>query len=134
MLMSHRKGFSTRMTTDLDKMAEQVADIADRIAAVADALQGKGTRRGGGAGRWWLLPAAGVVAVFAARKGPDLIRQARELADQAKEQAASIGIDVDLLTNEGSPRSENKQRKTYLSADRSRSERSERRQQRRKAT
>jgi nucleotide-binding universal stress UspA family protein len=121
------------MTTDLHKMAEQVADVADRIAAVADALQGKGTRRGGGAGRWWLLPAAGVVAVFAARKGPDLIRQARELVDQAKEQAASIGIDVDLLTKEGSPRSENKQRNTSSSA-KERSARSGRRQQRRKAT
>jgi Sec-independent protein translocase protein TatA len=120
------------MTTDLHKMAEQIADTADRIAAVADALQGKGTRRGGGAGRWWLLPGAGVVAVFAARKGPDLIRQARELVDQAKEQAASIGIDVDLLTKEG-PRSENKQRNTSSSA-KERSARSGRRQQRRKAT
>ena len=60
--------------TDLHKMAEQVADVADRIAAVADALQGKGPRRGGGAGKWLLLPAAGALAVFVARNGPDLMR------------------------------------------------------------
>jgi Sec-independent protein translocase protein TatA len=124
------------MTTDLHKMAEQVADVADRIAAVADALQGKGRRRGGGAGKWLLLPATGALAVFAARKGPDLIRQARELADQAKEQAASMGIDLDLLTDEGkkdSRPSENKRRKTSSSAKK-RSAGSGRRQQRRKAT
>jgi hypothetical protein len=127
------------MTTDLHNMAEQVADVADRIAAVVDALQGKGPPRGAGAGRWWLLPAAGALAVFVARNGPDLMRRARELADQAKEQASSIGVDLDqltdLLTDEGGKDtrpSENNQRKTSSSA-KERSERSRRRQQRRKA-
>ena len=123
--------------TDLHKMAEQLADVADRIAAVADALQGKGPRRGGGAGQWLLLPAAGALAVFVARNGPDLMRRARELADQAKEQAASIGVDLDQLTDlltdeggKGSRPSESKQSKTRSS---SRSQRTGRSQQRRKA-
>jgi hypothetical protein len=125
--------------TDLHKMAEQVADVADRIAAVADALQGKSTRRRG-AGRWLLLPGAGALAMFAVRNGTDLVRQARELADRAKEQAASMGVDfdslTDLVTDEGgkdSRPSENKQRKTSSSA-KGRSARSGRPQQRRKAT
>ena len=128
-----------RGMTDLHRIAEQVADVAYRIADVADALQGKGARRGG-AGSWLLLPAAGALAVFLAKNGPDLVRQARELADRAKEQAASIGVDLDrvtdLLTDEDgndSRPSENKQRKNSLSA-KERSERSGRRQQRRKAT
>jgi hypothetical protein len=124
------------MPTDLHKMAEQVSDVADRIAAVADALQGKGRRRGSGAGKWLLLPAAGAAAVFMAKNGRDLVRQARELADQAKEQATSIGLDFDLLTDEGkkdSRPSENRQRKTSSSA-KGRSAGSGRRQQRRKTT
>ena len=125
--------------TDLHRIAEQIADVADRIADVADALQGKGARRGG-SGRWLLLPAAGAAAVFVARNGPDLVRQARELADRAKEQAASMGVDfdrvADLLTDEGGKNSrppESMQRRTSSSA-KERSERSGRRQQRRKAT
>jgi hypothetical protein len=117
--------------TDLHRIAEQVADVADRIADVADALQGKGARRGAVAS-WLLLPAAGALAVFVARNGPDLVRQARELADRAKDQAASIGIDLDLLgreedTDEGA-------KDSRPPATKSRSERSQRRQHRRKAT
>jgi methyl-accepting chemotaxis protein len=125
--------------TDLHRIAEQVADVADRIADVADALQGKGARRGAVAS-WLLLPAAGALAVFVARNGPDLVRQARELADRAKEQAASVGVDfdrvTDLLTAEGendSRPSESMQRGTSSSA-KERSKRSGRRQQRRKAS
>ena len=83
---------------DFHEIAQQVADAAERVADVVDAAQGKGARSGGGAGRWLLLPAAGAVAGFvAARKGPSLMRQAKGLAEQAKEEAPSIDSDLDLI-------------------------------------
>jgi hypothetical protein len=43
---------------NVHKFSEQVIDLAERLADVADAANGKGIRKSG-ASRWLILPAAG---------------------------------------------------------------------------
>ncbi len=44
---------------DIRKFSDQVIDLAERLANVADAAQGKDTKTTGLRARWLLLPAAG---------------------------------------------------------------------------
>jgi hypothetical protein len=71
---------------DLQKVSKQVADLAERLADVADAARGQRSRRIG-AIRWVLLPAAGAAAYAAAK---------RSLKSSAK-GVASERPDSDLL-------------------------------------
>jgi hypothetical protein len=81
---------------DFNKISKQAADVAERVADVADAARGKGPRKSGGGGRWLLLPAAGAAVYAVAKSSSDLPRRAKDLVGQVKERASEMP-DLDLL-------------------------------------
>lgn len=131
---------------DFNKVAQNVAEIAERVADASDAARGKGTRKGGSA-RWLILPAvAGVYAV--AKNGSALSRTAKELAGQAKDRISEMP-DLDLLgrvkevaglgDNNSQQEDETQPARRQPSSDAGqleehRRERAERRERRRKST
>jgi hypothetical protein len=127
---------------DFDKISQQVGEVAGRVADVADAAQGKRSK-GGGGGRWLLLPAAGAVVYAAVKSWPDLARKAKDLGRQAGEKAPEL-LDVDLVgrvkeaTGLGEDgREVNSRRSSSQDQDdfeKNRNERAERRERRREAT
>jgi hypothetical protein len=82
--------------TDLNKISKQAADVAERVADVADAARGKGPRKSGGGARWLLLPAAGAAVYAIAKRSSDVPRLAKDLVGQVKERASEMP-DLDLL-------------------------------------
>jgi hypothetical protein len=78
---------------DLQKVSKQVADLAERLADVADAARGQRSRRIG-AVRWVLLPAAGAAAYAAAKRS--LKSPAKGVAREGKERAPELP-EFDLL-------------------------------------
>ena len=81
---------------DFNKISKQAADVAERIADVADAARGEGLRKSGSGGRWLLLPAAGAAVYAVARRRSDVPRRAKDLVGQVKERASEMP-DLDLL-------------------------------------
>ena len=80
------------MANTVHKFSEQVIDLAERLADVADAANGKGIRKGGAA-RWLLLPAAGA-GLYAFAASGSLTRHAKGVANQAKERASDLPDDL----------------------------------------
>ena len=80
------------MANTVHKFSEQVIDLAERLADVADAANGKGIRKGGVA-RWLLLPAAGA-GLYAFAASGSLTRHAKGVANQAKERASDLPDDL----------------------------------------
>jgi hypothetical protein len=78
---------------DMHKLSEHIIDFAERLDGVADAAQGKGTRRGGLGTRWLILPAAGAGLYALARSG-SFTRQAKGVMDQAKSRASELPEDL----------------------------------------
>jgi hypothetical protein len=78
---------------DIYKFSDRVVDMGERLADVADAVQGKGTRRGGGGVRWLILPAAGA-GLFALGTSRSFTRQAKSIFNQAKERASDLPDDL----------------------------------------
>jgi hypothetical protein len=70
------------------KFSEQVIDLAERLADVADAANGKGIRKGGTT-RWLILPAAGA-GVYALATSGSLTRYAKGAVNQAKARASEL--------------------------------------------
>ena len=124
---------------DFNKISKQAADVAERVADVADAARGEGPRKdsGGGGGRWLLLPAAAAAAaIYAVRKsGADVPRRAKELGRQVKERASDMP-DLDLLNRvkEVSGLATNGQAAPQGQGEQDRRERAKRRERRRKRT
>jgi hypothetical protein len=81
---------------DLHKVSKQVADVAERLADVADAARGGQRPRRIGGMRWVLLPAAGAAAYAAAKRGLKGPARAKDVAREAKE-GASEQPDFDLF-------------------------------------
>ena len=73
--------------------SDGVVDFGKRLADVADAVQGRGNRQGGGGARWLILPAAGA-GLYALAKNRTFARQARSVMDQAKERASDLPEDL----------------------------------------
>jgi hypothetical protein len=73
--------------------SDQMIDVAERLAAMADAAEGKGTHRGGFSIRWLVLPAAGAGLYALARSGP-VTRQAKGVMRDARERAAELPEDL----------------------------------------
>ena len=128
--------------TDFDKISKQVAGVAERVADVADAAQGKGPRSESGngrGGRWLILPAAGMALYAVVKTAPDLRRRAKNIARQARERAPETP-DLDLLARvkEVTGLTDAPQRDTAQSSgsvdtdelERTRQERAERRERR----
>jgi hypothetical protein len=78
---------------DIYKFSDRVVDMGERLADVADAVQGKGNRKGGGGIRWLILPAAGA-GLFALGTSRSFTRQAKSIFDQAKERASDLPEDL----------------------------------------
>jgi hypothetical protein len=82
------------------RFSDQVIDLAERLADVADAANGKGIRKSG-ATHWLLLPAAGA-GLYALAKSGSLTRQARGVASQAKARATELPDDLVGLVRQAS--------------------------------
>ena len=80
---------------DFNKVAQNVAEVAERVADVSDAARGRGSRKSGAA-RWLILPALGAGVYAVAKKGSAFGRTAKELAGQAKDRVSEMP-DLDLL-------------------------------------
>ncbi len=78
---------------DVHKFSEQIIDLAERLADVADAAKGKGIRRGSMGTRWLLLPAAGA-GLYALATSGSFARQAKGVMDQAKTRASDLPDDL----------------------------------------
>ena len=70
---------------DINKFSEQVIDLAERLANVADAAKGKDTHTTRPRARWLLLPAAG--AGIYAPTSRAFTRQAKTVVEEAKARA-----------------------------------------------
>jgi hypothetical protein len=79
---------------DLHKLSKQVADVAERLADVADAAGGQRSRRSG-AMRWVVLPLAGAMAYAVAKRGLKGPARTKDVASEAKR--TSQQPDSDLL-------------------------------------
>jgi hypothetical protein len=78
----------------IQKFSEYVIDYAERLSDVADAAQGKGSRRGSSTGtRWLVLPAAGA-GLFALVKSDFFTRQAKGMVEEAKTRASDLPDDL----------------------------------------
>jgi hypothetical protein len=78
---------------DIYKFSDRVVDMGERLADVADAVQGKGNRKGRSGVRWLILPAAGA-GLFALGTSRSFTRQAKSILDQAKERASDLPEDL----------------------------------------
>ena len=74
---------------DIRKFSNQVIDVAERLANVADAAKGKDTKTRGLRARWLVLPAAGA-GIYALTTSGALTRRAKTLANEAKTRASDL--------------------------------------------
>ena len=74
---------------DINKVSEQVIDLAERLANVSDAAKGKEKRSGMLRARWLLLPAAGA-GLYALTTSRAFTRQAKSVVHEAKEKASEL--------------------------------------------
>jgi hypothetical protein len=82
------------------KFSEQMIDLAERLADVADAANGKGIRKGGTT-RWLILPAAGA-GLYALATSGSLTRHAKGVANQAKARASDLPDELVGLVRQAS--------------------------------
>jgi hypothetical protein len=80
---------------DVHRFSEQMIELAERMANVADAAQGKSIRRAGIPTSWLLLPAAGA-GLYAFAKSGVVARRATAVAEDVKTRAS--GLPDDLLS------------------------------------
>jgi hypothetical protein len=78
---------------DINKFAEQMIDLAERLADVSDAAKGKGIRRGSRGTRCLLLPAAGA-GIYALATNGAFAKRARGVVDGAKTRASELPDDL----------------------------------------
>ena len=74
---------------DINKFSQQVIDLAERLANVADAAKGKDTKTMKPKARWVLLPAAGA-GIYALSTSRAFTRQAKTVVDEAKARASDL--------------------------------------------
>jgi hypothetical protein len=75
------------------EFSDHVVDIAERVADVADAAQGKGIRRGGMSIRWLVLSAAGA-GVYALATSDSVVKRAKGVVHGAKTRASELPDDL----------------------------------------
>jgi hypothetical protein len=71
----------------------QVVDVAERVADIADAAQGKGIRRGGMGVRWVVLSAAGA-GLYALATSDAVTGRVKNVMHDAKERAIELPEDL----------------------------------------
>jgi hypothetical protein len=77
------------LMADLHKLSKQIADVAERLADVADAANGQRPRRSG-AMRWVVLPLAGAMAYAAAKRGLKGSARAKEVANTPEQPDSDL--------------------------------------------
>jgi hypothetical protein len=100
----------------VQKFSKRVIDAAERLADVADAVEGKGVRKRHTGARWMLLPAAGA-GLYALVTRPSFPRQAKGVLRQAKDRAADLPDE--LLGRVQQAMADNGQKSTRRTAQRS---------------
>jgi hypothetical protein len=97
---------------DINKFSEQINDLAERLANVADAAKGKDTKTMRPKARWVLLPAAG--AGIYALTSRAYTRQGKSLVDEAKARASDLLDELVSRMDEatGSPNNRSNHRKS----------------------
>jgi hypothetical protein len=78
---------------DLHKVSKQVADVAERLADVADAAGGQRSRRSR-AMRWVVLPLAGAMAYAAAKRGLKGPARAKDVSGEASRTPEQPDFDL----------------------------------------
>jgi hypothetical protein len=76
----------------MTKLSQRMVDLAERFADVTDAAQGRSRNRGVKA-RWLILPAAGA-GLYALGTSGAFTRQAKSVANQAKDRASDLPEDL----------------------------------------
>jgi hypothetical protein len=105
---------------DIYKFSDRVIDVGERLADVADAVQGRGNRKGRGGARWLILPAAGA-GLFALGASGSFTRQAKSVINQAKERASDLPEELVGRVQQATGATDSSRKKT--SASRSGSQR-----------
>ena len=78
---------------DIHGFSQRVIDLSERLEDVADAVNGKGIRRGSMGTRWLLLPAAGA-GLYALATNGTFTRRAKDVMGQAKTSASELSDDL----------------------------------------
>jgi hypothetical protein len=73
----------------VNRLSDQVIELAERASAMSDAAQGKKGIRGRAMGRWLLLPAAGA-GLYAMVRNTSVTRKAKGAMDDAKARASEL--------------------------------------------
>ena len=110
---------------DINKLSEQMIDLAERLADVSDAAKGKGIRRGSTPMRWVVLPAAGA-GLYALATNSAFTRRAKGVVDQAKTRASELPDDLMNRVRQTSQQTSSQQ-SSSSSGSRTRSQSSSRR-------
>ena len=74
---------------DINKFSEQVIDLAERLANVAEAAKGRDTKTMRPKVRWVLPPAAGA-GIYALMTSRAFTRKAKTVVDEAKTRASDL--------------------------------------------
>jgi hypothetical protein len=107
---------------DIYKFSDRVIDLGLRLADVADAVQGMGSRRASGGERWLILPAAGA-GLYALGASGSFTRQAKSVINQAKERASELPEDLVGRVQQAAGVSDGNRKKTSASRTGSQSRR-----------
>lgn len=99
---------------DIYKFSDRIVDLGERLAAVADAVQGNGNRKGRSGTRWLILPAAGA-GLFALGASSSFTRQAKSVLNQAKERASDLPEDLAGRVQQATGATGSSQKKTAAS-------------------
>ena len=75
------------------EFSDQVVDVAERVADMADAAQGKGIRKGGMGTRWLVLSAAGA-GLYALATSDTVTGRVKNVMNDAKERAVELPEDL----------------------------------------
>jgi hypothetical protein len=106
--------------SDIRRISEQVSDLAERLADVADAAQGRGTRNGTLKARWLFLPAVGA-GLYALVTNDAFKRQAKGFMDEAKARAAALPEELLPQETGGSTNGPSKRRQPTSTSSKRRS-------------
>ena len=99
---------------DIYKFSDRIVDLGERLADVADAVQGNGNRNGRSGVRWLILPAAGA-GLFALGASSSFTRQAKSVFNRAKERASDLPEDLVGRVQEATGATGSSQKKTSAS-------------------
>jgi hypothetical protein len=96
---------------DIYKFSNRLVDTGERLADVADAVRGKGNRKGIGAPRWLILPLAGA-GLYALGTNGSFVRQAKSVFNRAKERASDMPEDLVGRVQQATGATDSSQKKT----------------------